>query len=539
MNKTLLLFIHGLGGHPQKTWGKFPQLIEQDSDLADKVDCRFYSFPTKLWSVPFLSSSPKIQTLADGLASDIKHRYSDYQRVVLIAHSLGGLVARQHLLDITLAQQSHSMTGLLLYAVPNNGAGLASVAKYLSWWQPQLKQLCNESDFISTLNKQWVQLKLGELIPAKFIVGGTDAVVSKSSAESYWGNEAVETVVDKGHIDLVKPDNSDDLAFLILKHFVIARLENPEGRGSTNETPATQKALKTDSVAPNNLPHANLYFSGRTSQLAKLHQSLQDKNLAAVTQPVALHGLGGVGKSQLAIQYAWAYQSHYSAVLWIEAGTTEEAWDLGLEGLASILGIPLAQSDVRLQAVIKWLQEHDDWLVIVDNVDSESLQRRILKDSEQFHRGCWLFTSRLSQWSPQVAHIDLDTFSPEEALEFLAARLEFEINAQEAGDLSEQLGYLPLALEQAAAYMQARGQDLATYRRLLTEQPETLLQAAPKNYPRAVWKTWSLTYHGLGDDAQRLMQLLCSFAPEPLPRELIMDQVETIADSLWNNVDKA
>ena len=133
MNKTLLLFIHGLGGHPQKTWGKFPQLIEQDSDLADKVDCRFYSFPTKLWSIPFLSSSPKIQTLADGLASDIKHRYSDYQRVILIAHSLGGLVARQHLVDITLAQQSHSMTGLLLYAVPNNGAGLASVAKYLSW----------------------------------------------------------------------------------------------------------------------------------------------------------------------------------------------------------------------------------------------------------------------------------------------------------------------------------------------------------------------------------------------------------------------
>ena len=193
---------------------------------------------------------------------------------------------------------------------------------------------------------------------------------------------------------------------------------------------------------------------------------------------------------------------------------------------------------MQLQAVIEWLQKHDDWLVIVDNVDSESLQQRILKDSEQFHRGCWLFTSRLNQWSPQVVHIDLDTFSPEEALEFLASRLEFEINAQEAGDLSEQLGYLPLALEQAAAYMQMRGQDLATYRRLLTEQPETLLQAAPKNYPRAVWETWNLAYHGLGDDTQALMQLLCCFAPEPLPRELIMDQVETIADSLWNDVDK-
>ena len=497
MDKTLLLFIHGLGGDSQKTWRKFPQLIEQDADLADSVDCGFYSFPTKLLSVPFLSSSPKIQTLAAGLATEIKQRYSDYSSVILIAHSLGGLVARQYLVEMAMAQQAHKVTGLLLYAVPHNGAGLASVAKYLSFWQPQLKQLCKESDFIETLNTQWTQLKLGESIPAKYIVGGTDAVVSKSSAQNYWGNEAVETVVDKGHIDLVKPDKPDDLAFLILKQFVIDRLVNPAVGVGAHGKGQIQKDLEPGRSVPNNLPHANRYFSGRTTQLAELHQSLQDKSLAAVTQPVALHGLGGVGKTQLAIQYAWDYQSHYSALLWIEA-ESESAWDMGLEGLASVLGIPPAQSDVRLQAVIDWLQQHDDWLLIVDNVDSEPVQQRILKDSAQFHHGYWLFTSRLSQWSPQVAHIDLDYFSPEEALGFLGSRLESEIDERGAQALAEQLGYLPLALEQAAAYMLMRGLDIGVYRRLLQEQPETLLQAAPQNYPQGVWETWNLTYHGLG-----------------------------------------
>ena len=497
MDKTLLLFIHGLGGDSRKTWGRFPRLIEQDTDLAGSVDCEFYSFPTKLLSVPFLSSSPKIQTLAAGLDTEIKLRYSDYPRVILIAHSLGGLVARQYLLEMAMAQQVHKVTGLLLYAVPHNGAGLASVAKYLSWWQPQLKQLCKNSDFIDTLNTRWTQLNLGESIPAKFIVGGTDAVVSEFSAQGYWGNEAVETVIDKGHIDLVKPDKPDDLAFLILKKFVTDRLAYPVGEAGAHEKCQIQKDLESGRSVPNNLPHANRYFSGRILQLAELHRSLQDKSLAAVTQPVALHGLGGVGKTQLAIQYAWDYQSHYSALLWIEA-ESESAWDLGLEGLASVMGIAPAQSDVRLQAVIDWLQKHDDWLLIVDNVDKEAVQQRILKTSEQFHSGYWLFTSRLSQWSPQVAHIDLDHFSPKEALDFLASRLESEIDAQDARDLSEQLGYLPLALEQGAAYMLMRGLDIGAYRRLLQEQPEALLQAAPQNYPQGVWETWNLTYHGLG-----------------------------------------
>lgn len=117
-NKTLLLFIHGLGGNSKKTWGKFPQLIKQDPQLGSMVDVGFYSYPTTLVRIPFISSAPKIQTLADGLASQLKHTYKDYQRIIIVAHSLGGLVARKYLVNLALQQQSHRVVGLMLYLYP-------------------------------------------------------------------------------------------------------------------------------------------------------------------------------------------------------------------------------------------------------------------------------------------------------------------------------------------------------------------------------------------------------------------------------------
>ncbi len=539
MEKTLLLLIHGLGGESKKTWGKFPQLIEDDSQLGSKLDVEFYSYPTAILRVPFLSPAPKIQTLADGLASQIKHTHKNYQQVIIVAHSLGGLVARQYLVNMAMQSQSHPVIGLMLYAVPNDGAGLASIAKTINWWHPQHRQLCKDSDFIDTLNNTWTHQSLNKTIPCKYIIAGTDAIVSKTSAQAFWGNTAVETVVDKGHIDLVKPDQPDDLAFTILKNFVCDEVSKPVPalipEQSTAISPVNESLseLTTKTDIPNNLPHPNRYFSGREAQLHRLHQSLQDKTLAAVTQPVAVYGLGGVGKTQLAIQYAWQYQSDYSAVLWVDA-ETELGWETGLEGLAELLGITPAQSDQRLQAVREWLHRHHRWLLIVDNIDSETQQQRVLKDSEQFHNGYWLFTSRLSQWSPQVAQLDLDYFNQQEAHDFLNTRLKQSINPDNANRLSQQLGCLPLALEQAAAYILMRGMTVNEYLALLEQQPETLLKTPPHNYPHSVWETWNLSHDALDEDAKSLMVLMCSFASEPLPRELITKQAQVIVETLWN-----
>jgi len=86
--------------------------------------------------------APRIRDLAEGLRSQIEVRYPDYKSIILVCHSLGGLVARKYLVEEVKRGKELRIDKLLLFAVPNNGAGLASVAKYISWQHNQLAQLC-------------------------------------------------------------------------------------------------------------------------------------------------------------------------------------------------------------------------------------------------------------------------------------------------------------------------------------------------------------------------------------------------------------
>ena len=220
MSRRLLLFVHGLGGHAETTWGKFPQLVREDRDLAPKVDVGTYAFPTMLFRLPFGRKALKIQTLASGLRTQIENQFSQYDWVMLVCHSLGGLIARRYLLDEVKSQRSLRCTQLLLFAVPNNGAGLASVGKYISWKHYQVQQLCADSDLVEDLNDDWFRFDMPRKLLIKYVLAGQDRIVTAQSAKSYWGNSDVETVVNKDHRSLVKPDGPNDLAFLILKLFI-------------------------------------------------------------------------------------------------------------------------------------------------------------------------------------------------------------------------------------------------------------------------------------------------------------------------------
>jgi hypothetical protein len=110
----------------------------------------------------------------------------------------------------------------VLFAVPNNGAELARAGNLISWRQWQLKQLSRESEFLGTLNEDWVTMKISEALQIKYVAGLQDRVVNRSSAQLYVGNRDLETV-DRGHIDIVKPTSADDDAVLILENFLLER----------------------------------------------------------------------------------------------------------------------------------------------------------------------------------------------------------------------------------------------------------------------------------------------------------------------------
>ena len=126
------------------------------------------------------------------------------------------------------AQAALRIKGILLYAVPNNGAHLASIAKEISRWHNQLRQLCTDADVIQDLSEDWVTFKVAETIRVEYVIGGLDRVVDEQSAKVFWGNPDIQTVADRGHRDIVKPQSRDDLPFLILKNFVSSLAQQPE-----------------------------------------------------------------------------------------------------------------------------------------------------------------------------------------------------------------------------------------------------------------------------------------------------------------------
>lgn len=222
-SKALILFIHGLGGHSTGTWGKFPDLIRADPQLSTQFDIAFYAYPSSVLglNLVFWRRKPRIQLAAAGLRTEIDVRYSNYARIVLVSHSLGGLVARKYLLEEILDGRQLRVTQAVLFAVPNDGADLARFGKSLPITSVQVKQVCKDSDFIAELNTAWARPGMRERVCWLYVRAGRDSIVDERSTAGYWGNPNVKTVIDADHLTLVKPKDADDLTFKVLTHFLL------------------------------------------------------------------------------------------------------------------------------------------------------------------------------------------------------------------------------------------------------------------------------------------------------------------------------
>ncbi|QJT00945.1 hypothetical protein G9272_12020 [Streptomyces asoensis] len=218
-------------------------------------------------------------------------------------------------------------------------------------------------------------------------------------------------------------------------------------------------------------------FVGREQELTGLREMLTGAGSAAVVQPSqvrarAIHGLGGVGKSALALHYADRYRSAYTLVWWITAESPEAIVN-GLAGIAAQLCPEWAQAvgpDERAAWAITWLQAHPGWLLIFDNVETPADLRPYLGT---LNRGHHLATSRKSTgWHKLAPKMALGLLPLDEATDLLCA-IAFQDCAptgeqrNAARQLAADLGCLPLALEQAGAYAYRTGTDLDTYRQSL------------------------------------------------------------------------
>jgi hypothetical protein len=266
----------------------------------------------------------------------------------------------------------------------------------------------------------------------------------------------------------------------------------------------------------------------------------------ALTQTVALHGLGGVGKTQLAVEYAWKHLGGYTAVLWVRADSPE-ALDASLAELARLLGLPQASAEkqsAQTAAVLNWLKGQRHCLLIADNADTEEAAKAVSDRFPPYLGGHVLVTSRLGNWPVNMAHLSLDLLPASDAARYLQARVAKAGhpagNDTAARQLAEELGYLPLALEQAASFILKLRWRFDTYRERLYEARPKLLNYSAEGgtrYPASVAKTWSITIERLGPLARALLRLAAWFAPAGIPRGIFLADPTVFSEALGESVD--
>ena len=272
-----------------------------------------------------------------------------------------------------------------------------------------------------------------------------------------------------------------------------------------------------------NVPHnRNPDFTGRGGILEDLHEVLHSGQAAALTQ--TLSGLGGVGKTQLATEYAYRYHVNYNLVWWVRAEEPATlAGDYTL--LARALDLPeKADQDqgVVVQAVRRHLAQTAGWLLIFDNAAMKEAVYGYLPQGEGGHV---VITSRASDWGGVAHSLTVRAWEREEAVAFILKRLG-RSEAEGAAELAEALGDLPLALEQAVAYVQASGLSIGAYLELFRTRRRELWdeEEPPIGYPDTVATTWSLAMDRVAVEAEigRDILTFCAFmAPDGIPRSFL------------------
>ncbi|GHO90628.1 tetratricopeptide repeat protein [Reticulibacter mediterranei] len=284
----------------------------------------------------------------------------------------------------------------------------------------------------------------------------------------------------------------------------------------------------------------NPFFTGREDILQALHDRLILSQPVALTQSPALTGLGGIGKTQVAIEYAYRYQQEYSAVFWLRAETTESLMN-SLQDIANLLQLPEHQQEEQLQmvkAVQRWLSTHADWLVIGDNIEELDLLQSVIP----LHReGSMLFTTRRQALGMLAEPLELTAMDKQEGVELLLRRAKrfpsslsadalpvSASNISDAEELVKQLGGLPLALDQAGAYLEETGCSITDYlQRYHHQRPQLLGHRGLHGgaHPMSVTATLQLSVKHIEPKHPAAIELLracaCLYA-DAIPEELLV-----------------
>ena len=276
-----------------------------------------------------------------------------------------------------------------------------------------------------------------------------------------------------------------------------------------------------------NAPARNPYFTGRDDTLVQLHDRLRSGETLVVQ---ALHGLGGVGKTQLAIEYAHRHAADYDLVWWIDA--EQPVLIPGqLVRLADRLGLPTSGDTLDIvQRVLVELSRRPRWLLIFDNAEHPDH----IAAYRPAGAGQVIVTSRYPGWGAMGGRVEVDVLTRSETVALLRGRTP-EMTAATAQELAAELGDLPLAAAQAAAYLEQTGLPPIDYlRRVRSRRTDLLAGGDVLGYQCRVDTTWDIALERLrihNPATVSLLELAAFLGPEPIPLSLFTGHPEILGPS--------
>jgi len=363
-------------------------------------------------------------------------------------------------------------------------------------------------------------------------------------------NHTVHGLVIRGISDLIDDKGAADaagtqrvaarhaaaFAFQVLTTFVL-----PPSAGASWTRPSSLLNLPFD---------PNPFFTGREAELRALHTQLWQHQHAAIGHKSVMSGLGGVGKTQLAVAYAYRHHSEYQYVLWALAENIETLIASYSE-LARLLNLPEKESQEQgnvIQAVKGWLQRQHGWLLILDNADRPDLLPSFLPPTMGGHL---LLTTRAANVNSHLAGfahpLVVESFSDEQAALFLLHRsglLALDATLDEAEEqaqhlamgIAHELGGLPLALDQVGAYINETKCSLAVYQQMYQQRRAQLLaQRRGADHPEPVMTTWDLSFQSVGQQnpaAADLLRLCAFLAPDAIPEAIVTEGAQALGPIL-------
>jgi hypothetical protein len=564
-----VVLVHGFNSGPT-TWGPLQERIEQDESLGF-VRVLPFSYATGVRRWHPLRVFPGINTVADSLKEFVRTEAGAFGDLVVVTHSMGGLVVQRYLARMLADGHGRELARIrrvVMLACPNDGSELLLSLRrgVFGGGHPQEKELRPLNEQVTETRRTLVHdvLHAREVtdrtcpIPFSVYAGDSDRVVSVSSARSVFSDAAA---LPGDHFSILKVTTPDHRTFTTLRrilHETKASTDRPSDTRSSSSGPAVGPArpgglppaawpLQVGVIPPragafqDRAERARLRQTVAGGGTAVLGQAQPAKTAGELGAGQVLSGMGGVGKTQLAADHArtaWT-EEELDLLVWVTAVDRE-----GIVGGLGRAGVEVAGADpsdpgTAAAAFVAWLepkagQDRCRWLVVLDDVSDPADLEGLWPPASPWGRALITTRRRDAAFTHDGRHrIDVGLFTPAEAVAYLAAVLASHGRTEptsELAALAEDLGRLPLALSQAAAFMADADMTCQDYQALLASRTVTLADASPQPLPpghtRTMAVAWDLSVQRA--DAMRpaglarpLLQLAAFLDPNGIPAAVL------------------